>query len=51
MKPEETVRLNNELLKVDEPQTEEEKRPKRNSKEELTSKILKVVAAYELDFN
>ena len=52
MKPEETVRLNNELLKVDEPQTEEEKtRPKRNSKEELTSKILKVVAAYELEFN
>ena len=52
MKPEETVRLNNELLKVDEPQTEEEKtRPKRNSKEELTAKILKVVAAYELEFN
>ena len=36
MKPEDTVRLNNELLKVDEPQTEEEKtRPKRNSKEHV----------------
>ena len=51
MKPEETVRLNNELLKADAPLEEEEKRPKRNSKEELTAKILKVVAAYELEFN
>ena len=52
MKPEDTVRLNNELLKADEPPTEEEKtRPKRNSKEELTAKVLKVVAAYELEFN
>ena len=51
MKPEESVRLNNELLKAEEPQSEEEKRPKRNSKEELTAKILKVVAAYELEFN
>ena len=51
MKPEETVRLNNELLKADEPPDEEEKRPKRNSKEELTAKVLKVVAAYELEFN
>ena len=52
MKPEETVRLNNELLKADEPPTEEEKtRPKRNSKEELTAKVLKVVSAYELEFN
>ena len=51
MKPEDTVRLNNELLKADEPPTEEEKKPKRNSKEELTAKILKVVSAYELEFN
>ena len=51
MKPEESVRLNNELLKAEEPQSEEEKRPKRNSKEELTAKFLKVVAAYELEFN
>ena len=51
MNPEDTVRLNNELLKADEPPDEEEKRPKRNSKEELTAKVLKVVAAYELEFN
>ena len=43
MKPEESTRLNNELLKAEEPPVEDdEKRPKRNSKEELTAKILKV---------
>ena len=52
MKPEESARLNSELLKADAPkEPEEEKRPKRNSKEELTAKILKVVEAYELEFN
>jgi hypothetical protein len=51
MKPEESVRLNNELLKAEDPPSEEEKRPKRNSKEELTAKILKVVEAYQLEFN
>ena len=50
--PEESARLNNELLKAESPVAEEEKaRPKRNSKEELTAKILKVVSAYEIDFN
>ena len=52
MKPEESTRLNNELLKAEEPPVEDdEKRPKRNSKEELTAKILKVVDAYQLEFN
>ena len=51
MQPEESVRLNNELLKAPEAPSEEEKRPKRNSKEELTGKILKVVEAYDLEFN
>ena len=51
MEPEESTRLNNELLKADDKEPEEDKRPKRNSKEELTAKILKVVEAYELEFN
>ena len=52
MEPAESARLNSELLKADAPkEPEEEKRPKRNSKEELTAKILKVVEAYELEFN
>ena len=46
MKPEESQRLNNELLKSPEAPSDEEKRPKRNSKDELTGKILKVVEAY-----
>ena len=43
--PEETTRMNNELLKVAKPEDEspEVKKPKRNSKEELLSKILRVV--------
>ena len=51
MNPEESQRLNNELLKSPEAPSDEEKRPKRNSKDELTGKILKVVEAYELEFN
>ena len=51
MIPEASPRLNNELLKAEQPPSEEEKRPKRNSKEELTAKILKVVEAYQLEFN
>ena len=51
--PEETTRMNNELLKVAKPEDEtpEVKKPKRNSKEELLSKILRVVEKYELDFD
>ena len=50
--PEETTRLNNELLNVAKPVDEETevKKPKRNSKEELLTKILKVVEKYELEF-
>ena len=54
MKPsvEETTRLNNELLNVAKPDSVESevKKPKRNSKEELLAKILKVVEKYDLDF-
>ena len=51
--PEETTRMNNELLKVAKPEDEspEVKKPKRNSKEELLSKILRVVEKYELEFD
>ena len=49
MEPTETTRLNNELLKTEDP-PEEKCLPKRNSKEELTAKILKVVETYNLDF-
>ena len=51
--PEETTRMNNELLNVAKPDKEESevKKPKRNSKEELLAKILKVVEKYELDFD
>ena len=53
---EETIRMNNELLKVANPGEDsgpesEVKKPKRNSKEELLAKILKVVEKYELDFD
>ena len=53
---EETARMNNELLKVANPGEDsgpesEVKKPKRNSKEELLAKILKVVEKYELDFD
>ena len=53
MEPAETTKLNNELLSVAKPDTDEPevKKPKRNSKEELLSKILKVVEKYELDFD
>ena len=53
MEPAETAKLNNELLNVAKPEKEdpEVKKPKRNSKEELLSKILKVVEKYELDFD
>jgi len=49
MEPTETTRLNNELLRTEDP-PEEKGLPKRNSKEELTAKILKVVETYNLDF-
>ena len=49
MEPTETTRLNNELLKTEAP-PEEKAPPKRNSKEELTAKILKVVETYNLEF-
>ena len=52
--PEETTRLNNELLKIAKPAQDSEeaevKKPKRNSKEELLTKILKVVENYDLEF-
>ena len=50
MEPTESARLNNELLKEDEAPSDEKPSPKRNSKEELTAKILKVVDVYALDF-
>ena len=51
--PEETTRMNNELINVAKPDQDESevKKPKRNSKEELLAKILKVVEKYELDFD
>ncbi len=49
MEPTETTRLNNELLKTEDT-PDEKSPPKRNSKEELTAKILKVVETYNLDF-
>ena len=50
--PEESTRLNNELLNVANPPDDplDVKKPKRNSKDELIIKILKVVEKYELDF-
>ena len=51
MQPEESARLNSELLQAESPVEEEKAKPKRNSKEELTAKILKVVDAYQLEFN
>ena len=50
--PEESTRLNNELLNVANPADDplDVKKPKRNSKDELIIKILKVVEKYELDF-
>ena len=51
MQPEESARLNSELLQAESPVEEEKAKPKRNSKEELTAKILKVVEAYQLEFN
>ena len=49
--PEESTRLNNELLNVANPDSDQDvKKPKRNSKDELIHKILKVVEKYELDF-
>ena len=53
MEPDETTRLNNELINSAKPDQKESevKKPKRNSKEELLTKILKVVEKYELDFD
>ena len=53
MEPEEQTRLNNELINSAKPDQKESevKKPKRNSKEELLVKILKVVEKYELDFD
>ena len=51
MQPEASARLNSELLHAESPVEEEKTRPKRNSKEELTARILKVVEAYQLEFN
>ena len=44
-------RLNNELLHADVPEEKkEEKKPKRNSKDDITKKILQIVEKYQLDF-
>ena len=44
-------RLNNELLHADVPEEKkDDKKPKRNSKDDITKKILQIVEKYQLDF-
>ena len=44
----EETKLNNQLLNADVPDEKQDKKPKRNSKDDLTKKILKIVEKYEI---
>ncbi len=48
MEPSEETKLNNQLLNADVPDEKQDKKPKRNSKDDLTNKILKIVEKYEI---
>ena len=50
--PETENRLNNELLNAEpaEEKSKPDKKPKRNSKDDLTKKILQIVEKYGIDF-
>ena len=52
LKPETENRLNNELLNAEpaEEKGKPDKKPKRNSKDDLTKKILQIVEKYGIDF-
>ena len=51
MDPATESKLNNELMNAEVPeQKTPDKKPKRNSKDDLTKKILQVVEKYQLEF-